>query len=254
VTDFRMSMTTPEIDPPQLRATQLIARPGTLPTITFPITGSSVPDVEGIWRYLGEPAEFFGVRMPVLDDLAAAISVFTTTLREDVALVAASVTIAETDDAPQILVTGSTVQPMGIEPVRVDGGGSMPPARRAADPWWRRMAARTTSRGEADQLERWLNSRSFADGVSDGQPILGALVFETDGEVVGVENPEPTSVLEQLSRCGVIAVLDRVDQCPTHACRAWWLSPRYQTHPVAELDGRRFTVEPEALPPFARWS
>jgi hypothetical protein len=254
VTDFRMSMTTPEIDAPQLRATQLVARPGTLPTITFPVTGSSVPDVEGIWRYLGEPAEFFGVRMPVLDDLAAAIAVFTATLREDAALMAANVTIAETDDAPQILVTGSAVQPMGIEPVRVDGGGSMPPARRATDPWWRRMAARTTSRGEADQFERWLNGRGFADGVSDGQPVLGALVFETDGGVVGVENPEPTSILDQLARCGVIAVLDRVAECPAHADRVWWLSPRYQTHPVAELGGRRFTAEPEALPPFARWS
>lgn len=251
-----MSTTTLEIDTPQLRATQLVARPGAQPSITIPITDSSVPDTGDIWRYLAEPAEFFGVRMPVLADLTAAISVFATTsaVGTGPALVAASVTIAETDGAPQILVTGASVQPIRSEPVLVEGELTARALHRAADPWWRRMAARTTSRGEADQCERWLNGRGLADGLADGLPILGALVFEADGDVVGVENPEPTSVLDQLVHCGALAGIDRVGECRSGAERVWWVSPRYETHPVAELDGIRFTVEPEAVPPFARWS
>jgi hypothetical protein len=90
--------------------------------------------------------------------------------------------------------------------------------------------------------------------VSDGVPILGAMVFEAGGSVVGVENPEPTSVLDQLERCGVIAAVDRVPACPAHAERVWWLSPRYQTHAVAESDGTRHPTDPDARPSFARWA
>jgi hypothetical protein len=34
----------------------------------------------------------------------------------------------------------------------------------------------------------------------------------------------------------------------------WWVSPRYETHPVAELDGARLAVADGAAPSFARWS
>jgi hypothetical protein len=256
VTDFRTSTTPREIDAPHLRASQLTARPGTLPTITVPMTRTSVPDVEGIWRHLGEPAEFFGVRMPSRDDLSAAISAFVTAFANgtDPALFAATVTIAETRDAPQILVTGSTVHALGRTPVRVVDVPGVRLTSLASDPWWRRMAARTTSHGEADQCERWLNGRGYAEGLCDGVPALGALVFEIGGDVVGVENPEPTSVLDQLTRCGAIAPVDRVAGCPAGADRVWWLSPRFETHPVAEIDGTPFAVASEAVPPFARWS
>lgn len=248
-----MSTTTREIDAPQLRATQLVARPGALPTITIPMARSVVPEVGAIWAYLAEPAEFFGIGMPSLGDLAAAISVFVKTFRNDTALVATNVTISEVDHAPQILVTGSAVRPLRRDAVYV-GGPPVPPIHRESDPWWRRMAARTTSRAETDQCERWLNGRGLADGVGNGQPLLGALVFEIDGRVVGVENSEPTSILDQLALCGAIAAVDRIAGCPSDADRAWWLSPRYETHPVAELDGTPFAVEPEAVPAFARWS
>jgi hypothetical protein len=256
VTDFRMSMTTLEIDAPHVRAAQLIARPGTLPTIAIPMTSSSVPDVEGIWRHLGEAAEFFGVRMPGLPDLTAALTAFAATATRGgwPALIAANATIAETDGGPLVLVTGSAVQPMRREPVRIDGSRPMLPAPRPTDPWWRRMAARTTSRAEEDRCERWLNGRGYADGVSEGLPVLGALVFEADGDVVGVENPEPTSILDQLAQCGAIARVERATGWPADADRVWWVSPGYQTRPVAELDGRRWAVVPDAVPPFARWS
>ena len=116
------------------------------------------------------------------------------------------------------------------------------------------MAARTTSRGELDQRERWLNGRGYADGLAGGQPLLGALVFETAGTVVGVENQEPTSVLDQLARCGAISDVALAPACPPDADRVWWVSPRFETHPVAELDGVRLAVHPGAVPSFARWS
>ena len=169
-------------------------------------------------------------------------------------MVAASVTISDADGEPTIVVSSSAVQPLRRDAVRIAGDESVPQAHDANDPWWRRMAARTTSRGELDQRERWLNGRGYADGLSDGLPLLGALLFETSDGVVGVENPEPTSLLDQLARCGVIAPIRRVSASPSDARHVWWVSPRYETHPVVELDGTRFAVDDEAVPPFARWS
>ena len=216
--------------------------------------GSALPDVGAIWAYLAEPADFFGLAMPPLDDLTAAVSAFAATFPEDAALVATDVTISEVNRLPEILVTGSAVAPRRGDAVRIDGPRT-PPLHQASDPWWRRMAARTTSRGELDQCQRWLNGRGFADGVSKvGRPLLGALVFEYDGAVVGVEDSEPTSVLDQMAQCGAIDEIDRVDECRTIADRVWWVSPRYRTHPVEELDGTAFPVDGDAVPPLARWS
>lgn len=251
-----MSTTALEIDAPQLCATRLVAHPGTLPTVTIPLTKACVPDVDGIWRYLHEPSEFFGYRMPNRNLLAAALSEFSATAwnRANPALLAASITIVEGDVAPQILVTGSEAQPLRPDAVRVALEDAVPPAHRSTDPWWRRMAARTTSRGELDQRERWLNGRGYADAVSEGVPMLGALVFETGGSIVGVENSEPTSVIDQLQQCGVITAIGRSPSRPTDAERVWWLSPRYETHPVAEIDGTSFATDVKAVPSFARWS
>lgn len=242
-------MTALEIDTPQLRATQLVARPGTLPTITFPMTRGHSVDVDGLWEYLYQPADFFGVPMPHRDDLAAAIAGLTGS-----ALTAVSLTIAEADGLPQILVSGAPVTPVRHLEVRIAGADPMAPTQHVADPWWRRMAARTTSRGEVDQFERWLNGRGYADAVVAHVPVLGALVFDTGSGVVGVENPEPISTLDQLERCGAIAKIGHVDVPPADAERAWWISPRYETHPVVEIDGTRFAVDTAVVPPFTRWS
>ena len=249
-------MTTREIDTPHLRATQLTARPGTLPTLTVPTYGRSGVDVDALWRHLAEPADFFGVEMPDRADLSAAITAFLTAFRQDddPALVAMTVTIAETESAPQILVTGSTRQPMVDRAVRIAGDLGVAPLHRATDPWWQRMAARTTSRAASDQCERWLANRGFADGLCEGQPLVGALVCEANGRLVGVENAEPTSLLDQLTDCGAIAPLDRVAQCPRGAVRAWWVSPRYETYPVAQLDDAPFSVDLGLAPAFARWT
>lgn len=251
VTHFRTSATALEADAHHVRATQLITRPGTLPAVTIPIADGRWPDDDGIWSYLRGPAEFFGIDMPDPTAVAAALAEFAATV--PATFVAATVVIVETDGGSDVVVSGSPVQPLQSAPVAIVADDSVPPAHRASDPWWRRMAARTTSRAEVDQRERWLNGRGYADALSDGVPVLGALVVETPRGVVGVENPEPTSVLDQLAACGWTAPITRAAAVPADAVRAWWVSPRFDTHPVAELAGVSLPST-EAVPSFARWS
>ena len=251
VTHFRTSVTAPEADAHYVRATQLTMRPGTLPAITIPIVAGRRPDADAVWSYLREPAEFFGIAMPEPAELTAALSDFAATLTD--AMVAATVVIVETDGGSDVVVSGIPVQSLRSTPVAIVTDGSAPPAHRASDPWWRRMAARTTSRAEVDQRERWLNGRGYADALFDGVPLLGALVVETPRGVVGVENPEPTSVLDQLAACGWTAPIPRAATPPADAMHAWWVSPRFETHPVAELAGVKLPST-EAVPSFARWS
>ena len=245
MTHFRTSATGQETDSSQLSATQLIDRPGTLPTITFPVAGGRALDVVDAWRYLAEPADFFGFAMPDRSAFAAALA-------GEPAETAHAVTLTLTDT--WILVSRATVTPGQPAPVLVAGDASVPHAHLATDPWWRRMAARTTSRGELDQRERWLNERGYADGLSGGVPLLGALVCQTARGLVGVDNPEPTSILDQLIECGALAGVRRVATWPLDAERVWWVSPRLETHPVAEVAGAPFPVDAEAVPSFLRWS
>ncbi len=233
-----------------MSAPQLIARPGTLPTLVVPVVRGRQPDVDGIWSYLAEPAEFFGVAMPRPAELAAALARFAAEVFDDAALAVATVTVVE--GAPRIVVSGAEV-PARSEAVRLEADAA-PHVHRAGDPHWRRMAARTTSWGAVDQLARWLNRRGYVDGLSDGEPLLGALVCETADGLVGVENPEPTSVLDQLAACGALPELERAGACPSGADRVWWVSPEYRIHPVVELAGLDFVVECDAVPSFARWS
>ena len=252
VTHFRTSVTAPESDAPYVRATSLITRPGTLPAITIPIAKGRWPDVDGIWSYLREPADFFGIAMPGPATLTVALTDFAATT--DAALIAVSVVIVETDGESEVVVTGAAVQPLRSTPVRICADDSVPHAHCASDPQWRRMAARTTSKGEVDQRRRWLDGRGYADALSGGEPLLGALVVETPDGVLGVENPEPTSVLDLLTACGATAPIARAARPPAGAVRAWWVSPTFETHPVAELAGVHLPSDVEAAPSFARWT
>jgi hypothetical protein len=265
VTDFRMSTTLAlaptsahrihEIDTPLIAATQVIARLGSHPTITIPIIACVMPDVDGIWRYLKLPADFFDVPMPDREALHNALTRFAGAARgRDPALIAATVTVLEVDGRPDFVVTGTVVDPVRSSVVHVAGCDAGLQASRTTDPVWLRMAARTTSRGAVDQIQRWLNDDGYADGVPTGTlagaPLLGALVFDTAAGVVGIDNPEPTSILDLLDRCGVTTGVRRVDVRPAGADRAWWISPSFQTHPVASIDDTAFGVDAEARPPF----
>ncbi len=177
VTHFRTSVTALETDAHHVPATQMIARPGTWPTITIPMAGGRRPDVDGAWSHLEDAADFFGIPMPPPHEL--------TTKLDDVAaacpnpLVAVTIVVLEADGVSSFAVSGTPVLPWRPVAVRIAGDESVPHPHRASDPWWRRMAARTTSRGELDQRERWLTGRGFVDGVTDGQPLLGAVIVDT---------------------------------------------------------------------------
>ncbi len=186
-----------EIDTPLIPATQVVAQLGTNPTITIPIpvpmVSGAEPDVDAIWRHLKEPADFFELPVPDRDVLHAALSRFGGEARGRV-VIAATVTLLHIDGRPDFLVTGTVVQPVRPNAVRIAGCSAGLPVVRRGDPHWRRMAARTTSRGALDQAQRWLNDGGFADAVPANQragaPLLGALVFELAGGPVGVDAGE----------------------------------------------------------------
>jgi hypothetical protein len=249
-----------EIDTPLIPATQVIARLGTNPTITIPMVPGAVvsgaePDVDAIWRYLKEAADFFDLPVPDRDVLHAALSRFGDEARGR-AVIAATVTLLDIDGRPDFVVTGTVVQPVRPNAVRIAGCGAGLPVVRRGDPHWLRMAARTTSRAALDQVQRWLNDGGFVDAVPAntraGAPLLGALVFELAGGPVGIDGGEPTSILDQLERCGVVSGVRRVDERPERADRAWWISPTFETHPVLSIDDVRFDVDAAPVAPFVR--
>jgi hypothetical protein len=266
VTDFRMSMTAldvvststhgmREIGRPLLPAMHLVARPGTSPTITLPVPSGHRPDVDALWTFLAEAADFFGTPMPDREAVSAALHPFVARAAA-VPMVALDVTVVELDGSGHCVVTGTEVRPVRTDPVRIDVCDVESPLTRADDPSWRRMAARTTSRGAEDQLRRWLNGRGYADGVSAGAvlgvPFLGALIFQSGDDLCGLDNPEPTSILNQLQQCGAIADVRRTQQCPGDAEHAWWISPRFEIHPVGAVGATQFSVDHGAVPTFAR--
>ena len=216
----------------------------------MPVVSGRVPDLDAVWGYLAETADFFGVRMPERDVLAAAIGPFLARVA-GVPMVAVDVTLVELDDSAQFAITGRAVRPIRSEPARIDVCDVVFPLTRASDPLWRRMAARTTSRAAEDKLRRWLNDRGYADGVS-GVPFLGALVFQRGDDVCGLDNAEPTSILSQLQSCGAVAEVRRVQDCPEDAERVWWISPDFETHPVAAVGVTQYRVDDGAAPTFAR--
>lgn len=249
-----------EVGHPLIAATQVMARPGTNPTVTVPVVTRRSPDVEGLWAFLAEPAEFFGFVTPTREALSDAIAQFTAAVRgaAGTKIFSMNVTIVECGGSAQFVVAGNEVQSTRRDAVRIDVCDAVLALTRSVDPWWRRMAARTTSKAEADQLRRWLEDRGYVDAVSSGAapgvPFLGALVFERGADVCGVDNVEPTSILTQLQECGAIASIRRADSCPVDAERVWWISPGYERHPVAAIGASTYAVDEVVVPTFARVS
>jgi hypothetical protein len=230
-------------------ATLVITRPGALPSVTIPVFGGRHPDLAQVDDYLRAAADFFAVPMGAPADTAAVISDVIASLGPAASPVALTVTVA--DGAPLIL-TSAPVCPWRPDSVVLTAADSVPHAHRATDPWWQRMAARTTSRGELDQRERWLNAHGWADALSDGQPLLGALVFQVADGYCGLENPEPVSLLDQLMQSGVFPSVPRVPGPPKVFEQVWWVSPRYETHPVREIDGVSVSGDSPVVAPWVR--
>jgi hypothetical protein len=228
-----------EIGHPLFAATQVMAHPGTNPTVSVPVCQGRSPDVAALWAYLAEPADFFGFATPEVDRLSSAIGRFIDAV-DDVDMFALSVTIVEFEGAPHCVVAGSEVRVLQPAAVRIDECDATFSLARSTDPLWRRMAARTTSRAEEDQLRRWFERRGY-----------DALLFEHEADVCGVDNSGPRSPLTQLQECGAIGAVRRAERCPVDAERVWWVSPGFEVHPVAAIGAHTFAVA-DAAPAFVR--
>lgn len=220
------------------------------------MVGTAAPDVDELWAHLAEPAALLGVGMPSPAELAGVLDAFAVA-RGPVAAITA-VTLSVVAGESRFVVTASNSRGYSSVPVRIDRCDVDAPLTVPEDPHWRRMAARTTSRADRDQLARWLAGRGCADAVSTrGAPVpfLGALVFECgagdSAGFVGLENPEPTSVLTQLTQCGVVRGVRRVTDAPVGTGRVWWFSPAFALSPVSAIGGTSYQVS-EDVPAFVR--
>jgi hypothetical protein len=170
-----------------------------------------------------------------------------------------TILLIEANGRVQFVVTGVPGRQFDPTPVRIAVTSDVSwPVCHPTDAMWQRMAARTTSRGDVDQLARWLNGNGFVDLVgsdgasSSGPPALGALVFDHRDRLIGLDNPWPVSVLGLMGRCGatragmITAPTDFVD--PEQASFAWWVSPLFEVHPVERIGEMRYEVD-TAMPP-----
>jgi hypothetical protein len=231
-----------------ISVSHLVAHQGASPSVTIPVVGAVAPDVGELWAHLAEPAEFFGVDLPSAAALADALGVFIARLDPVPAL--AAVTVTAVAGESRFVVTGAAVEPVHSDAVRIERCDVDVPLTLPEDPRWRRMAARTTSRADRDRLHAWLGERGYADAVpafGACTPFLGALIWQRAGELVGVDNPEPVSVLAQLR--SVLGVVRRVFHAPGAGEPVWWLSPDYTLHPVSAIGA---TAHPVTVPTFAR--
>ncbi len=234
-------MPSPPLDVVAIAPAELVGRLGAYPTVTVPIYQGRTVDTSWLWNHLAEPADYFGLTMPAPAEIEAALASFS----KEPGLLAATVTIV---DGGRCAVTGTPSQVHAPEPVRIGWRDSDWTAPAATDEQWLRMAARTTSAGTVDLLLRQLAEEGCADGIGPGPDITGAvagaLVLDVGDELVGVENPEPVSILGQLQTCGVLRPLTRRVSVPAEqALRAWWISPQYRTQPVAQLGDHTVPVD-----------
>lgn len=248
----RSTHSIPEIVTPLLPVTQVITHLGTNPTLTMPVVVGVEPDVGGAWHRLAEAADFFGTAMPGSDDFRVAVLEQLAVARPVGTVLAVTVTVFDVDGRGRVIVGREPIEPVRSAPVRIgrcDAAGLVP---RSADPAWRRMSGRTTSKGHLDQFQRWLADQGWVDAVPHAEPsdapYLGALVVETATGLFGIEDPEPASLLDQLAACGVTAHVERTGRVPADVTRAWWVSPRFLIHPVADLDGT--SLPAHGAPPF----
>lgn len=244
---------------PLISITTIVANLGAHPAVTFPLITEENPDVDWAWDYLAEPADFFDIAVPPRDELRSGYQRFVASASAGTGhvLLAVTIMLIEADGRPQFVITGTPTRRFDPAPVRIAVNADAPwPAPHATDPQWRRMAARTTSRGDVDQLRRWLNGNGFVDLVhrreesSIGSPALGALVFDHAGRLTGLDEPYPVSIIALMERCGAV----RAGMTTTHteitgfekASSVWWISPLFEMHPVERIGDETYEI---VLPP-----
>lgn len=230
---------------PLVTAPVLVAGLGTHPALTVPLVCGREADADHIWRLLDETARFYGVDIPPVGALGVTLQSFLaeTAARHGIVALAARVLVVEVHGRMQFVVSGSVIEPNRPDPVALAGTPERDPGPL---PYWRRMAARTTSAADTDLTERDLRAAGYADEVSVaggvvGQPRLGALIVETAEGTVGV-GEERLTLLRSAGLADVPSVSDR-PVAISGATRAWWVSPRFETHPVSAVGATRFEVQ-----------
>lgn len=247
---------------PLISVTTIVTDLGSHPAVTFPLISGETPDVNWAWDYLASPADYFGMTMPSRDELRSAVERFAASAAAGARLsrVAATIMLIEADGRGQFVITGVPGHWFDPTPVRIHVSSDVSwPAARSTDPLWRRMAARTASRGDVDQLRRWLTGAGFVDLVnlhgesSIGPPALGALLFDHGHRLIGLDAPGPASVLGLMERCGAVRAGMITGQtefiASGPAASAWWISPLFEVHPVDQIGDARYEVE-FGLPPI----
>ncbi len=226
-------------------ASALVAGLGAHPTLTAPLRCGRTADVAPLWRRLDEAARFFGTAIPPVTALHDAVHGFLaeTAARYGEVTVAARIQLLEVGGHAGFVVSGTVIEPVRAEPVAV---AVRPGPVEDRTPHWRRMAARTSSAAEADLHERELRGAGYADvvygdGALIGGPRLGALIVETRAGMTGLG----TDRLMLLQPAGLLdtEVSGAESVVLAETKRAWWVSPRFETHPVRVIGTHHF--EPE---------
>jgi hypothetical protein len=235
-----------ESDAPLVSAPALVAALGTHPALTVPLVSGRTPDTGLIWARLDEVARFFGHDIPPVSALHETVAGFLdeATLRYGQVALVARVVVVDLDGRPRFVVSASVIDPVRSESVALTVT-SNPDAGPV--PHWRQMAARTTSLAESDLAERELAAGGYADEVvTDGElvhrPRLGALILGTAESAVGIGADR----LDVLRAAGLLDGVRYSDEAVPMSgiTHAWWVSPRFETHPVSAIGARRFEVAP----------
>lgn len=235
-----------EGDAPLVTAPALVAALGTHPTLTAPLVSGRAIGAGLIWRRLEEAARFFGVDIPPVTVLQETLQNLVTEARRrhGPITLAARISVVELDGRSEFLVSASVIDPVRPEPVALT---VTPDPPTGPVPHWRRMAARTSSHAESDLTERELRAGGHADEVRvDGElvypPRLGALLVDSADGVLGAGADH----LELAREAGLLPAVTYSDApvAISVATRAWWVSPRFETHPVNAIGDRRFEVVP----------
>ena len=233
-------------DAPLVTAPALVAALGTLPALTVPLIGGREPDTALIWARLDQTARFFGHDIPPVTALRDTLRRFLdeAVVRHGQVSLAARVVVTEIDGRARFVVSASVINATRDDPVvlAITSDTDLGPL-----PHWRQMAARTAGQAESELAERALRAGGYADEVcTDGglvhRPRLGALIFDTAGGAVGTGADR----LDLLRAAGLLDGVRYSDQPVPMAgiTHAWWVSPRFETHPVSAIGARRFEVAP----------
>ncbi len=235
---------------PLVTAPALVAGLGAHPALTVPLVGGRPTGTAEIWRRLDEAARFFGAEMPPVSALHDALHGFlaaaaaAAAARRGQVMVAAQIQLIEVDGRNEFVVAGTVIEATRPEPVAL---AAQRGPLQDRTPHWRRMAARTSSRAEAQLVEQNLNARGYADvvavdGALIGNPRLGALIVETADGKTGLG----TDMLTLLQAAGLLDAAVPCTDLPlalSGAKRVWWVSPRFETHPVRVIGTHHFESE-----------